>query len=195
MMEQGTAQNSLLATALRARREGLAPTLLLVLGGVAFLALLAQVRVQIGPVPLTGQTFGVLLLGAAYGARRGALTTGTYALLGLLGVPLFAGGGAGWGHLLGPTGGYLLGFVLAAGLVGWLASLGWDRRLGSALAAMVLGSIVIYVSGVAWLTPLLGGDLRAALTVGVLPFLAGDAIKVGLAAALMPAVWGFLGRR
>lgn len=167
---------------------------LMVAGGVAFLALLAQVRLQVGPVPFTGQTLGVLLLGAAYGARLGALTTGAYALLGLAGLPLFAGGGSGLAYLLGPTGGYLIGFVLAAGLVGALARRGWDRGYGSAALAMLLASVAIYLPGVAWLSVALGGDVLGALAAGLAPFVLGDLLKLALAVLLLPTAWRLVGR-
>jgi biotin transport system substrate-specific component len=160
---------------------------------VAFLALLAQLRVQIGPVPITGQTLGVLLLGAAYGARLGVLTTGAYALLGVAGLPLFAGGGSGAAYLLGPTGGYLIGFVAAAGLLGALAQRGWDRTYLSAALAMLAATLVIYLFGVTWLSFALG-DLGAALAAGLVPFVPGDLIKLGAAVALLPSAWRLLGR-
>jgi len=169
--------------------------LLLVGAGVLFLALLAQLRVQIGPVPITGQTLGVLLLGAAFGARLGALTTGAYALLGLAGLPLFAGGGSGLAYLLGPTGGYLVGFVVAAGLLGMLAQRGWDKTYVRAAGAMLLATGVVYLFGVGWLTVALGGDLSAALAAGLAPFVVGDLIKLGVAVTLLPTAWHLLGRK
>lgn len=170
-------------------------SLLLIGAGVAFLALLAQLRVQIGPVPVTGQTLGVLLLGAAYGARLGVITTGAYALLGVAGLPLFAGGGSGFAYLLGPTGGYLVGFVVAAGLLGALAQRGWDRTYAGAAGAMLAATLLIYVFGVTWLTVALGGDVTAALSAGVVPFVAGDLIKLGVAVTLLPSAWRLLGRK
>lgn len=167
---------------------------LMVAGGVAFLALLAQVRLQLGPVPFTGQTLGVLLLGAAYGARMGALTTGAYALLGMAGLPLFTGGASGVAYVMGPTGGYLLGFVLAAALLGVLAQRGWDRGYGSAAVAMLLANVAIYVPGLAWLSVALGGDVTAALAVGLAPFVVGDLLKLALAVLLLPTAWRVLGR-
>ncbi len=168
--------------------------LLLVGAGVVFLALLAQLRLQIGPVPITGQTLGVLLLGAAYGARLGALTTGTYAVLGVAGLPLFAGGGSGAAYLLGPTGGYLVGFVVAAALLGALAERGWDRTFARAAVAMLVATAVIYLLGVGWLTAALGGDFSQALTVGLAPFVVGDLIKLGVAMTLLPTAWRLLGK-
>lgn len=168
--------------------------LTLVLVGVGFIALLAQVRVYLGPVPLTGQTLAVLLLGAAYGMRLGMLTTGVYALLGAAGLPLFAGGESGIAYLLGPTGGYLLGFVLAAGLLGVLAQRGWDRGYGRTALAMLAANLVILACGVTWLQAALGGSWSQAFAVGVAPFALGDAIKIALAVGLLPTAWRWLGR-
>lgn len=162
--------------------------------GVAFLAALAQVRVQVGPVPITGQTLGVLLIGAGYGATMGVATLASYLLAGGLGLAVFTGGGAGWEVLSGPTGGYLLGFPLAAALVGALAARGWDRRPASTAAAMALGNLVIYASGLAWLARF-APDLPTTLSWGLWPFLPGDVVKIVLAAGLLPAAWGLLGRR
>jgi biotin transport system substrate-specific component len=162
--------------------------------GVAFLAALAQVRAQIGPVPITGQTLGVLLIGAGYGATMGLATVALYLLTGGLGLAVFSGGEAGWAALAGPTGGYLLGFPLAAALVGWLAQRGWDRRPGSTAAAMALGNVAIYALGLAWLARF-APDLPTTLSWGLWPFLPGDAIKIALAAGLLPAAWRLLGAR
>lgn len=167
----------------------------LVAAGVAFLALLAQLRVQVGPVPVTGQTLGVLLLGAAYGLRLGTVATGAYLLLGAAGLPLFTGGQAGVAYALGPTGGYLVGFVVAAALLGALAERGWDRSLGSAALAMFLASCVIYACGLAWLHGVIGGTWLRTVQVGLVPFLLGDLLKLLIAAAALPAAWRLVGRR
>ncbi len=160
--------------------------------GVAFLAVLAQLRFQLGPVPVTGQTLGVLLIGAGYGASLGLATLLVYLAAGGLGLAVFSGGGAGWEVLAGPTGGYLLGFPLAAMLVGALAGRGWDRRPWSAAAAMALGNLVIYGVGLAWLARF-APDLSTTLSWGLWPFLPGDAIKIVLAAGLLPTAWSLLG--
>lgn len=162
--------------------------------GVAFLAALAQVRVQVGPVPITGQTLGVLLIGAGYGATLGLATVLAYLAAGGLGLAVFTGGGAGLAVLAGPTGGYLLGFPLAALLVGALAARGWDRRPLSTAAAMVLGNLVIYAVGLAWLSRF-APDASTTLAWGLWPFLPGDLVKIVLAAGLLPAAWALLGRR
>ena len=153
--------------------------------GVAFLALLAQVRVEVGPVPITGQTLGVLLLGAAAGARLGVATTLAYLGVGAAGLPVFTGGGAGVATLTGTTAGYLVGFVVAAALVGALAERGWTATAPRAFATMVIGNMVVYACGVAWLSQL-APDLGTAIAWGVTPFLIGDALKVALATALLP---------
>ena len=173
------------------------PTLRIALSiaaGIVFLAALAQVRVEIGPVPITGQTLGVLLLGAAYGAGLGVATLAGYLLVGGLGLPVFTGLGAGFGTFAGTTGGYLVGFVVAAGLVGWLAERGWDRTHAGMAAAMLGGNVVIYLFGVAWLSTI-APDVGTAVAWGVTPFLIGDAVKVAIAVVLLPLVWRLLGAR
>lgn len=161
--------------------------------GVAFLALLAQVELTIGPVPITGQTFGVLLLGAAYGGRLGALTLLAYLAVGGFGLGVFAGGGAGWSYFTGTTTGYLVGFVLAAALVGAVARRGLTRSFGGAALAMLLGNVAIYLPGLAWLYAFAGqyapadvSPLAWTLSAGLVPFIPGDVLKLLAAAALLP---------
>ncbi len=135
----------------------------------------------------------VLLVGALLGRRRGSLAVLVYIAEGMAGLPVFAPGGAvGPARLLGPTGGYLVGFVAAAYLVGLLAERGWDRRVSTTAAAMALGNLVIYTVGVLWLTVFVG-SLSAALAAGVLPFIPGDLVKIAAAALLLPAGWKVLG--
>lgn len=167
-------------------RRGRLRTAVQVLAGIAFLTALAQLRIQVGPVPITGQTLGVLLLGAAYGAGIGAVTTASYVLIGALGLPVFTGANAGWAYLAGPTGGYLIGFVLAAALLGRLAARGWARTyLGTALA-MVLATVLIYLPGLLWLKAVLAVDWGRTLAFGLFPFLVGDALKVVVAVIALP---------
>lgn len=169
---------------------------LLALVGTVILWLSAKIEIPFQPVPLTLQTLAVLTLGIAYGWRLGGATLLLYLAVGALGLPVFAGAwdeGAGWQHLAGPTAGYLAGFVAAALLCGWLAQRGWDRHLLLAAVAMLLGNVVIYALGVAWLAVQIG--LEGALTHGLWPFLLGDAVKIALGASLLPAVWKLLGRR
>ncbi len=162
---------------------------LLVLGGSLFVAAMAQVRIPLPftPVPLTGQTLAVLVVGAALGARKGAASLVLYLLLGMVGLPFFAGGSHGFAVLAGPTGGYLIGFIAAAYLIGLLSARGLDRRIPTALVAFLAGEVVIYLFGVAWLSFFLG--LKGALIAGLLPFLVGDALKLVAAALLLPAAW------
>jgi biotin transport system substrate-specific component len=178
------------------RRSALLYDAALVLGASLVIALSAQVAIQLpfSPVPITGQTMAVLLVGALLGSRRGALAVLAYMAEGLAGLPVFAGGAAGLARLFGPTGGYLVGFVAAAFLVGWLAERGWDRRFGTTLAAMTLGNLVIYGVGAVWLAVFVGG-LSRGWSLGVVPFLPGDAIKIVLAAVLLPGGWKLLGMR
>lgn len=166
--------------------------LLLVTGGSLLVALFAQVRIPLPftPVPLTGQTFAVLLVGALLGARRGAWSLALYLLQGALGAPVFAGGKAGLVHLFGPTGGYLLGFLVAAWLVGWLAERGGERRLPVSLLTFLLGEGVIYLFGLPWLALFVGWE--RVLVTGLFPFLPGDLIKVIAAALALPAAWRLL---
>lgn len=169
----------------------------LILAGTLLIALAAQVRFYLpgNPVPVTGQTFAVLLAGGALGFRRGIASSGLYLLLGLVGLPVFAGGRHGVEVLLGTTGGYLVGFILAAAVVGRLAELGWDRNVLGSIGAMLLGSVLIYLLGVPWLAVAAGQPLDWAIANGLTPFLAGDAVKVALAAGAFPAAWWLVGRR
>lgn len=167
----------------------------LILGATLFIAAVAQLSIPLQPVPITGQTFAVLLVGMALGSRRGALALATYLAAGAAGLPVFAEAKSGIATLLGPTGGYLVGFVAAAWAVGYLAERGWDRSLLKTFAAMVIGSAVIYVFGLGWLTRYFAGDLNASLAAGMYPFLIGDAIKAALAALLLPTAWKILGTK
>jgi biotin transport system substrate-specific component len=166
--------------------------LLLVVTGSLCVAGMAQVRIALPftPVPITGQTFAVLLVGASLGNRRGAASLALYLLLGILGLPFFAGGSSGVSALIGPTGGYLVGFVIAASLVGLLAVRGLDRRIPGALLAFLAGEIAIYVFGVGWLSVYLG--FRQAIAAGFLPFLVGDAIKLVAVGIVLPAAWALV---
>lgn len=162
----------------------------LICAGALFVAALAQVRIPLPftPVPITGQTFAVLLVGAALGSKRGFAALLTYLAMGAAGLPFFAGGASGVHHLVGPTTGYLIGFVAAAWLVGWLAERGLERRLPQAVLVFLAGEVVIYLFGVPWLAVVLG-SLEKAILAGFLPFLIGDAIKLIAAALALPAAW------
>lgn len=177
----------------------------LVIAGALFIALSANLSIPVpgSPVPVTGQTFAVLLVGGALGYRRGMLATLLYLALGLF-LPVYADHKSGIavigtirdGHVvLGTSGGYLLGFVLAGALVGRLAELGWDRRIGGALGAMLLGNVVIYLIGLPWLMAATSQDAAWTVAHGLTPFLIGDGLKLLLAAGLFPVAWWVVGRR
>lgn len=174
------------------RRKALAYDATLVVSASLVLALSAQLAVPIGPVPFTAQTLAVTLLGSLLGARRGALAVAAYLAQGAMGLPWFAGGMGGLAHLLGPTGGYLLGFLPAAALCGWFAERGWDRRLPATLAYLTLGHACIFAVGLAWLSLLTSPAL--ALATGFYPFLLGAVLKIALATALLPLGWKALAR-
>lgn len=177
----------------RSRSTWLAEATLIVFSAL-FIAALAQVRIPLQPVPITGQTLAVLLVGMALGSRRGPLAVLAYLAMSVGGLPFFTGAQTGLAYMAGPTGGYLVGFVPAAWLVGWLAEHGWDRSLGKTLAAMVLGNLAIYVFGVSWLAVLVGGVVgpNGALALGLLPFLLGDVLKALIAALLLPTAWALV---
>ena len=167
---------------------------LLAILGSALVAICAQVNVPMVPVPMTLQTLAVLAIGGAYGSRLGAATLALYALEGVVGLPVFAQFKAGPAILMGPTGGYIVGFIAAAGLVGFLAERGFDRNVVKTFAAMLLGAAVLYIPGLAWLSTFVGGFAKA-VELGLAPFIAGDLIKAALAALAFPAAWHLLGRR
>jgi biotin transport system substrate-specific component len=171
--------------------------LALVVLGALLIYLTAKVAIPLAftPVPITGQTFGVLLVGGALGFRRGVASIGLYVLIGVIGLPFFAEGKGGFAVILGATGGYIVGFLLGGALVGRLAELGWDRRIVGALGAMLIGNLVIYAIGVPWLMAVAGLDLPTGIAKGLTPFLIGDAIKLVLAAAAFPVAWWVVGRR
>ena len=182
------------------RPSGTAADALLVLGGAAFVALCAQISIPLQPVPMTLQSLAVLLVGAALGARKGAAALLAYLAAGAVGLPVFAGGGqfllsAKTGGLT-PTFGYLIGFILAAGLVGWLCQrFGADRTPWGTALAMLAGNLVIYAAGLPVLAALFNLSGQALMAAGLTPFLIGDALKLALAAALLPGAWALLRRR
>lgn len=166
----------------------------LVAGFACLTAVCAQISFWIGMVPVTGQTFGVLLAGALLGSRRAALSQLSYLAVGATGIPYWfaVGGPPGIARLIGPTGGYLIGFVAAAFVVGWLAERGWDRRVGTASLAMLAGNMVVYLFGLPWLARFVpeGTVLQA----GLYPFVVGDLIKIAAAALALPSGWLLLRR-
>ena len=174
---------------LRPRSYPLAAQGLMVVLGSLLVALTARVEVEIGigPVPITGQTFGVLLIGATYGSALAVATLAAYLLEGAVGLPVFAGGASGVAYLNGPTGGYLFGFAAAAYIVGMLAERGWTRSIPRTLLAMVIGNVIIYVLGVARLQDFVGWE--HVWQFGVRDFLPGDVVKILLAAGVLPGAW------
>jgi biotin transport system substrate-specific component len=158
-------------------------------------ALAAQFRIPLLPVPMTGQTFAVLLTGALLGSRLGAMSMIVYLLEGASGLPFFQGGHAGLLYLLGPTGGYLFAFPAAAFVTGAFAENGWDKRYLSAIAAMAAGSVLILISGWAWFSFVTHTAPGQAFKLTVAPFLIWDAVKIALAAAVLPSGWYFLKRK
>jgi len=169
----------------------------LVVAGALFIYLTSRIVIPVPgtPVPITGQTFGVLLVGGALGFRRGLIAVALYVLLGVVGLPFFAEGKGGLSVIAGTRGGYLIGFVVAGAVVGRLAELGWDRRIGGALGAMLVGSVVIYAIALPWMKVVTGWSVDETIQKGLLPFLLGDALKLVLAAVLFPAAWWVVGRR
>ena len=169
--------------------------LILIVSGSLLMALLAQVEIPLPftPVPITGQTFGVLLLGALLGAKRGAVCLALYLVEGGLGLPFFAGGASGFGILTGATAGYLAGFVMAAYVIGLLAERGLERSVRTSLLPFLVGTIIIYFCGVAWLSIVLG-SLSKAVAAGLLPFLIGDAVKLVAASVVLPVAWRLAGK-
>ena len=168
----------------------------LVVAGILVLALCAKITVPLWPVPITMGTFAVLTIGAAYGPRLGLATILGYMLVGAFGFDVFAGSSAekfGLAYMMGGTGGYLVGYVLATLMLGWAARQGWDRSVLWMGLAMLLGNVLIYVPGLLWLGVLFGWD-QPILAWGLTPFVAGDAVKLVLAALLVPAVWKLVGR-
>jgi biotin transport system substrate-specific component len=202
-MSMNSSRSTLVARLWPATTSRLPRALLLALAGSAVVALAAQVSVPMFPVPMTLQSLAVLLVGAAYGARLGALTLALYAVEGLVGLPVFAHWMSGPAYFFGPTGGYILGFVLAAGLVGYLAERGWTNGLVTSVAAMLLGAAVLYVPGLLWLANWMMGAkamtwqaaLPAAAMGGLVPFIIGDTVKSVIAGLAVPRLWNLLSRR
>ena len=181
------------------KRHAVIYDLSLIIGGSLFIALSAQIAVYLpfSPVPVTGQTFAVLLIGALLGSRRGCLSVLLYVIEGAAGLPVFALGRGGIAILFSPTGGYLIGFIAAAYVTGLLAERGWGRKVETTALVMVLGNIVIYAFGVVWLAclkfifrvPIGNGGL---FIIGVYPFVIGDVLKIIIASILLPSGWRLL---
>jgi biotin transport system substrate-specific component len=167
----------------------------LILAGAALTALGAQISIETAasPVPITGQTLAVVVAGAALGANRGMLSQLLYVAAGLV-LPIYSDGASGWHVISGATGGYLVGFIVAAWLTGFLAERRWDRRFSSAVSAMLSGNVVIYLIGLPWLAIVLDTSLEKTLELGLYPFVAGDVLKLYLAGALLPTAWRIVER-
>ncbi len=164
--------------------------ILAIVGSLA-LTISAKVAIPFYPVPVTMQTLVVLLIGITMGPRLGAATIALYLAEGAMGLPVFSGTperGVGLLYMAGPTGGYLAGFLVAAVATGWLAEQGWGRRWSTTIMTMIIGNIIIYSLGLAWLGTLFGWSSKV-LASGIVPFLLGDALKIGIAALLLPAIW------
>jgi biotin transport system substrate-specific component len=178
--------------------RSLATDIALIFAGAVLTAIAAQIAIPMWPVPITGQTFAVLLVGAVLGASRGALSMITYFSLGAAGLPVFTGAVA--GITFGTTFGYLVGFIAAAAVVGWLGQLHWHKKVFGVIASFLIGNVVIYMFGLPWLAFALANlglasDFGAVLAAGLVPFLVGDAIKMALAAAALPLAWKYLGTK
>ena len=177
-----------------ARKQALVYDTVLVLAGSFVLALASQlaIRFPFSPVPVTAQTLAVLIIGAVMGSKRGALAVIAYLAQGAAGLPVFAGGLSGVAYMAGPTGGYLAGFALAAYVTGFCAEKSLDRYMLTAILAMVLGNIAIYLIGLAWLAVYVG--INNAFTLGLYPFVIGDILKLAIASMLLPAGWKLIGK-
>jgi biotin transport system substrate-specific component len=187
--------------------RSLVTDVILVAAGAALTAIAAQVVIPLWPVPITGQTFAVLLVGAALGATRGALSLALYLVLGVAGLPVFAAGGHG-SLFASPSGGFVVGFIFAAALTGWLAQRKWDHKVVGTFVAFAAGTIVIYAFGLPWLYTVLGtfpaatmttvfgttNVLQATVQSGLVPFLFGDLLKALIAAAILPLSWRLVSR-
>ena len=165
--------------------------------GSFVVAALAQISVPLWPVPITGQTFGVLIVGMAVGSKLGMLSLTLYMLEGICGLPVFANFSSGPGVIVGPTGGYIIGFIFAAGAIGYLAERKWDRSILSTALAMLIGNIILYIPGLIWLGLFFAGlgkpdPLEASIVAGLFPFLIGDVLKLALAALLFPTAWRYI---
>jgi biotin transport system substrate-specific component len=178
-------------------RSSAARTAAVVIGGAGLIAACAQISIPLGftPVPITGQTFAVLLVGAGLGAAAGTASALLYVALGAIGLPIYADHDHGWHVVTSASGGYLVGFIVAAAVTGGLAERRWDRRFSSSLGALLTGNVVIYLCGVGWLAHHAHLSFATALEKGLYPFVPGDVLKMYLAAAVLPAAWKLAGRR
>ena len=177
----------------QAGSSNLVRNIVLVVAGSLLVAAAAHISIPTLPVPITLQTLAVLAIGAALGARLGASALALYAVEGAAGLPVFSPTADGYPGIMGPTGGYVIGFILAAGLVCWLVERGWDRSFPKLLIAMLAGAAILYIPGLAWLSSFIG--MAKAIEFGFLPFYAGDIVKACIATLGLPAIWSILGRK
>jgi biotin transport system substrate-specific component len=177
-------------------RAGLLGDVLLVCAGTGLVALAAQASIHLGftPVPLTAQTFAVVLVGASLGSVRGSASLLLYLLIGIAGAPVYASHKHGWGVFSGSTGGYIVGFVVAAALTGYLAERRWDRSFSTSVTAMLTGNVVIYAFGLPWLHHSLHVSWAKTLEYGLYPFVVGDIVKLYLASLALPGAWRLVAR-
>lgn len=168
--------------------------LVLIGAGTALVAIAAQIEVPLWPVPVTGQTLAVLLVGSSLGALRGTLSLALYAVLGVVGLPLFSGAGSGMSVILGPTGGYIVGFIFAAAFTGWIAQRSWDRKVLRSILSFLGGTVITFAIGLPWLAHVLGLNLQQTLEGGLYPFIIGGVVKMLLAAGIITAAWRYFDR-
>jgi biotin transport system substrate-specific component len=169
----------------------------LILGGTIFLAVMAQISFTIpgSPVPFTGQTLGVLLLGTAYGASLGFSTVAFYLLMGIAGAPIFASGSHGFEKIAGATGGYLVGMLIASLVLGALAGRKWDQKIKTVIPTMIIGNVIIFTAGLIWLHQYTGQSWSWTVDKGLTPFILAEFIKIAIASTALPAVWRLVAKR
>ena len=169
----------------------------LVIGGVAFISLMAQISVPVpgSPVPVTGQTLGALLLGSAYGASLGFTTFASYLIVGFLGAPVFASGAHGLSRITGATGGYLVGMLIASLVTGYLAGRKWDQKILTVIPTMLIGDLIIFAAGLFWLHHSIHANWATTFKFGFTPFVWGEVIKIAIASTAMPTLWRFVPKR
>ena len=168
-----------------------------IVAGTLFIAALAQIAIPVpgSPVPVTGQTLGVLLLATSYGATLGTTTFFTYLLVGALGAPVFANGGSGIERIVGATGGYLVGMLLTSALLGYLGGRRWDQKFKTALPAMLIGNVLTFGFGLLWLHQYTGKDWAWTISAGFTPFIIGEILKIAIAGTSLPLIWQFVQRK
>ena len=169
----------------------------LVVGGVIFLWVMAQISVPVpgSPVPVTGQTLGALLLGSAYGASLGFTTFASYLIVGFLGAPVFASGAHGLSRITGATGGYLVGMLIASLITGYLAGRKWDQKVLTVIPTMLIGDVIIFTAGLFWLHHSIHANWATTFKLGLTPFVLGEVIKIAIASTAMPTLWRFVPKR